>query len=309
MKIVFFGTPAVSVPPLERLASTEYKPILVITRPDAPRGRGLKLSPSPVKEKALELGIPVLTPFSLNDPVFLNQLKDLSPHLFVVIAFPILPKEILSIPLIGSLNIHFSLLPKYRGAAPVERAIMNGEKETGVSLFFLTEKVDQGPIIAQKKVTIGDEENAGELKSRLSLIGSELLLELLPKIERGEINPLEQPPGEVSWAPKIKESECEINWREPAERIKNLIRALTPNPGAFTFRNFKGRRVRIKILKGSVSSKEIPPGKVEVIQGELLVGCGIGSLKVETLQVEGRKPSSARDFLLGNRIEEGETWG
>lgn len=309
MRIVFFGTPEVSLPTLEKLASTEYKPLLVVTRPDAPKGRGRRLSPSPVKVKSLELGIPFFTPSDLKDPIFLDNLKGLSPDLFVVVAFPILPREVISIPKIGSLNIHFSLLPKYRGAAPVERAIINGEKETGVSIFFLTEKVDQGPIIAQKKVPIGNEETGGELKTRLSLLGVELLLEVLPKIEKGEIMPLEQPPEEASWAPKIKDQEGEIDWKDPAIKIKNLIRALNPTPGAYTFRNFQGKKVRVKILKGDVSSRQIQPGKVEVHEGELFIGCGEGSLKVEILQIEGRRPNNARDFLLGNKVENGEIWG
>lgn len=309
MRIVFFGTPEVAIPPLEMLASSEYRPLLTVTRPDSPKGRGLKLSPSPVKEKSLELGIPILTPSDLKDPAFIEALKGVSPDLFVVVAFPILPGEVISIPKIGSLNIHFSLLPKYRGAAPVERAIMNGEKETGVSIFFLTEKVDQGPIIAQKKVPIGEEETGGELKTRLSFLGGELLLEVLPKIEKGEIEPLEQPREEASWAPKIKDQDGEINWKDSAIKIKNLIRALNPTPGAFTFRNFKGKRVRVKILKGEASTRFIQPGKVEIHQGELFIGCGEGSLRVEILQIEGRKPTSARDFLLGNKVESGEIWG
>ncbi|MDI6869601.1 MAG: methionyl-tRNA formyltransferase [Coprothermobacterota bacterium] len=309
MKIIFFGTPEFALTALEKLSVSRYRPILVVTRPDSPQGRGLKLKPTPVKKKAQELGIPVLTPQWLNDPPFLDELRARDPDLFVVVAFPILPPEVLSIPKIGSLNIHPSLLPRYRGSAPVERAIMAGEKVTGVSIFLLTEKVDQGPILIQREVPIDDQETAGELKNRLAWVGADLLLDLLPQLEKGEITPLKQTSENASWAPKIKETDCLINWHEPAESIKNLIRALNPAPGAFTFRIVKGQKIRVKIWKASVIDKIIPPGRVEVNEEDIYVGCGEGSLKVEVLQVEGKKPLTASTFLKGNRIEPGETWG
>ena len=309
MKLIFFGTPEFALPVLEKLSSSPYAPIAVVTRPDSRQGRGLKLKSTPVKERAQQLGIPVLTPQKLDDPSFLNELVKRAPDLFVVVAFSILPPEVLQIPKIGSINLHPSLLPSYRGPAPVERAIMAGEKITGVTIFFLTEKIDQGPILLQREVPINEEETGGELKKRLAIKGAEMLLELLPLIEKGEITPINQITTNASWAPKIKEADCLIHWEDPAEKIKNQIRALNPSPGAFTFRSREGEKVRIKIWKAQTCAKRIPPGVIEVDEGDLYVGCGEGSLKIEILQVEGKKPLPASAFLRGNQVKPGEKWG
>jgi len=309
MRIVFFGTPEFALPALEKLSSSPYRPLLVVTRPDSRQGRGLRLKPTPVKEKAFQLGIPVLTPQTLNEPSFLLELQVRTPDLFVVVAFSILPPDVLHIPKIGSINLHPSLLPSYRGPAPVERAIMAGEKVTGITVFLLTEKVDQGPILLQREVPINEEETGGELKNCLATKGADMLLELLPLIEKGQIKPINQVAAKASWAPKIKEADCLINWEDPAEKIKNQIRALNPSPGAFTFRQVGNGKVRIKIWKAKVCSKRIPPGVIEVDNGNIYVGCGEGSLKIEVLQAEGKKPLSAEAFLRGNKVIKGEKWG
>jgi methionyl-tRNA formyltransferase len=309
MRTVFFGTPEFALPALKRISTSPWKPSFCVTKPDAPQGRGLKLKPTPVKEESSRLGIPVLTPQSLSSGEFIQELKAVDPDLFIVVAFPIIPMEVLALPKIGSLNIHPSLLPKFRGPAPVERAIMAGEKITGVSIFMLTEKVDQGPVLAQREVVIDPEETGGELKKRLAMTGAELLLELLPRLEKGEIFPMKQKADEASWAPKIRESDCLINWTDHAEKIRDLIRALNSSPGAHTFRQMKGKSVRIKIWKAALSNKILSPGQVLVEGEEIFVGCGEGSLKVEVLQLEGKKALLAPTFLLGNRVTSGEIWG
>lgn len=310
MKLIFFGTPEFAVPSLEKLTKF-HEIIYCVTQPDKRQGRGLKPISTPVRKKAEKLGLPVLTPISLKEEAFLETLHQASPDLQVVVAFSILPAEILAIPKFGSINLHPSLLPKYRGAAPIERAIMAGEKTTGISVFLLEKSLDQGPILMQREAVIGEDETGGELRIRLATEGAEVLVETISLLEKGELNPKMQDPRFASWAPKIQAQDCEINWQENAEHIRNLIRALNPEPGAHTFRRIKGRATRVKIWQAQVRvDQALPPGVVSTkADAPLIVGCGRYSLAVICLQQEGKKRMNAAEFLRGSRVEEGETWG
>ncbi len=310
MRLIFFGTPEFAIPSLEKLAKL-HEISYCVSRLDKPQGRGLKPASTPVKERAESLGLSVLTPVSLKEEAFLQILRSASPDLQVVVAFAILPPEILAIPRFGSVNLHPSLLPRYRGAAPIERAIMAGESSTGVSVLLLEESLDQGPVLAQREVAIGDDETGGELSSRLAFVGAEVLAETVSSLEKGQLRPIEQDSRLASWAPKIRAQDCEINWREGAERIRNLIRALNPEPGAYTCRSLKGRAVRIKIWRVRVRKDlTLAPGFVQTKGlSSLIVGCGEGSLEVRSLQQEGKRIMEAGDFLCGGRVEQGEIWG
>lgn len=310
MRIIFMGTPEFSLPSLKAILQSKHQLLAVITQPDKPRGRGRKLAPSPVKEFCLENHLRVLTPENLKSDDFVSELKNLNSDLMVVVAFRILPEKVFAIPSLGTINLHASLLPRYRGAAPINWAIINDERKTGVSTFFIRKKVDTGDIILQKEVEIHPEETYGELSQRLSLIGSKLLLETLDLIEKGGVKPLTQNDTEATSAPKITPELCQIDWSRPAIEIKNLIRGLSPTPGAYTTQ--KGKV--LKLFKAQVVD-ETPysEGFGEVMSADRNKGIEIktskGSLRILELQPQSKKRMTGEEFLRGYRVKAGDKLG
>src|ERR1035437_3747373 len=296
MNIIFMGTPDFSVPSLEKIFNSRHKLLAVVTAPDKERGRGQKVSCTPVKEFALHNSLPLLQPERLKDADFVNSLKELVPGLFVVVAFRILPREVFSIPRYGSFNLHASLLPKYRGAAPIQWSIINGDKKTGVTTFALKDKVDTGNIFIQKKIEILDNDNFGAVHDKLSLIGAEAVIETIDLINSGNFTLQDQDDTLSSPAPKINKENGLIDWHKPASDINNLIRGLSTYPGAYFF--FKDRL--IKIYKASVNKEKVlKPGEIFSSKKELIIGCGQNALNVIELQLEGRKKLSFSEFLRG----------
>ena len=297
MKVIFFGTPEFAIPSLKILYDNGYEISAVVTVPDKEKGRGLKPEPSPVKKFALSLGLKVLEPVNLKDENFINQLKEINPDLGVVVAYRILPREVYSLPKYRTFNLHASLLPKYRGAAPIQWAIINGEKVTGVTTFFLQDKVDTGNIILQREVQIDDEDNFQTLHDKLSQIGSDLVLETVKLIEKGNYELKTQDDSLATLAPKITKEICQINWNQSAIKIHNLIRGLSPVPGAFTKLGDK----LIKIFRSKLidENSENDPGLIEIKEDEILVNTADKKLSILELQPESRKKMSAKEFLLG----------
>jgi methionyl-tRNA formyltransferase len=311
MKIVFMGTPEFSIPSLEVLLKNGYEICAVVTAPDEPKGRGYKLSPPPVKVFALQNNLKVLQPQNLKDPNFINELKKLSPDLIVVVAFRILPKEVFSIPPLGTINVHASLLPKYRGAAPINWAIINGEKETGVTTFFIDEKVDAGNIILQKKIEIGQDETAGELHDKLAKLGAEALLETVKIIQTGKVQTIKQDETLATPAPKIKKEMCQINWYEmKAEQVHNFVRGLSPNPGAFTFLNGKILKIyRTKLVEKISEATTLKPGQIIVDGDSLFAVCSdLKPVQIFEVQIEGKKKLKSEEFLRGYKLKTGDNF-
>jgi methionyl-tRNA formyltransferase len=311
MKIVFMGTPEFSIPSLEVLLKNGYEICAVVTAPDEPKGRGYKLSPPPVKVFALQNSLKVLQPQNLKDPNFINELKKLSPDLIVVVAFRILPKEVFSIPPLGTINVHASLLPKYRGAAPINWAIINGEKETGVTTFFIDEKVDAGNIILQKKIEIGQDETAGELHDKLAKLGAEALLETVKIIQTGNVQTIKQDETLATPAPKIKKEMCQINWYEmKAEQVHNFVRGLSPNPGAFTFLNGKILKIyRTKLVEKISEATTLKPGQIIVDGDSLFAICSdLKPVQIIEVQIEGKKKLKSEEFLRGYKLKTGDNF-
>jgi methionyl-tRNA formyltransferase len=304
MRIVFMGTPEFSVPSLNILLEHEYQIAGVVTAPDKPAGRGLQLSESPVKAVALKRGLKILQPEKLKEPAFAAALRTWDPDLFVVVAFRILPPEVFLIPKMGAFNLHASLLPKYRGAAPINWAIIRGEHETGVTTFFLEETVDTGTVILQARLPIRDEETAGELHDRLSEVGAEIVLHTVRLIEAGKAVAKPQDASLASPAPKIQKEHCRIDWSKSAAEIHNLVRGLSPRPSAFTYHNEALLKIFRTTVAGGVQAKL--PGEILDLNGRLLVSTGEGALEVTELQQEGKKKLPAGEFLRGYRIEVGE---
>lgn len=306
MRIVFMGTPEFAIPSLKILLENQYEIPAVVTVPDKPRGRGQELAPPPVKEFALKHKLEILQPISLKDKDFIDRLAQLSADLTVVVAFRILPREVFEIPRRGSINLHASLLPKYRGAAPINWAIINGEKETGVTTFFLKEMVDTGNIILQARTPINDDETAGELHDRLAEIGAEIVLQTVRLIELGRAHPRGQDNALATYAPKIERQMCKIDWAKTTEEVHNFVRGLSPDPTAFTYHN--GKRLNIyRTRKSKVEAPSGTPGEViDRTKTELLIATRDGVLAIEEIQREGKKRMKVEEFLRGYRIERGE---
>lgn len=302
--IIFMGTPDFAVPSLEILIKNNYPIEAVVTAPDKPRGRGRDVRPTPIKKIAVQHHLPVLQPQSMKDPGFVRHIASLKPDLIVVVAFRILPKEVFTIPRLGSINLHASLLPKYRGAAPINWAIINGETETGVTTFFLKEKVDTGNMLLQARTPILPEDDAGTLHDRLAAIGAEVLLHTIRLIEQGKAVPRAQEESQASPAPKIFKEDCRIDWNNPAVSIYNRVRGLSPHPAAFTMHNGKVIKLfRTRVLDEPARSE---PGTVHVTKQHLLVCAADKLLQIEELQQEGRKRMGVVEFLRGYRISSGE---
>jgi len=297
MNIIFMGTPDFSIPSLKILLESKHKVVAVVTQPDKERGRGQKVSFTSVKQFVTENNIPVFQPEKLKgNQEFVEQMKSLEPDLFVVVAFRILPKEVFDIPKFGSFNLHGSYLPKYRGAAPIQWALINGETKTGLTTFKLAEKVDTGNIYLQQKLEILPEDNFGTLHDRMSELGAKLVLETVNLIENGNYEFKKQDDSLASPAPKITKEICEIDWNKSAVEIHNLVRGLSPHPAAFFFYNEKV----IKIYKTEVVERtDLKPFQIEQTKAELVIGCGKNALKILELQQEGRKRMTTEEFLRG----------
>jgi methionyl-tRNA formyltransferase len=305
MRIIFMGNPAIAVPSLTKFNASNHLVEVVVSNPPKPMGRGRKLNQTPVANQALELNLPLFLPQKLTEPDFIESLKVIQPELFVVVAFKILPEVLLDIPSRGAVNLHTSLLPAYRGAAPIQRALMNGDSETGLTTFLIEPKVDRGAILLQQRMSIHPEDDYGSLAEKMAIEGANLLLKTVYQLEDGSLKPQPQNPAAVSWAPKIKPEECRINWDQPAEKIHNLIRALSPTPGAFTFLNQR----RIKFLKSSVISTETNPSPGVVVSRtprEMTIGTGNGLLQPLVVQPEGKRKMSVQEFLRGASIQTGD---
>ncbi|MEZ5360095.1 MAG: methionyl-tRNA formyltransferase [Candidatus Zixiibacteriota bacterium] len=307
MNVVFMGTPEFACEGLNALAGSSHKVLAVVTVPDKPAGRGRKVMPSAVKNEALRLGVPVYQPEKLRDESFIAQMAALKPDAFVVIAFRILPKSLYTIPRFGSFNIHASLLPKYRGAAPINHAILNGETETGLTSFFLNKQVDGGDIILQKSIAIDINENFSSLYGRLAELSGPFLLETLEKIARPDFTAEKQPAGETSGAPKISTDDCLIDWSKPANTVHNHVRAFSEKPGAFSYLGAMKVKILATRLDGIDDSPALRPGELAADKKQLLAGTDTEPVRITKIQPEGKKAMDAVAFINGymnsNRTE------
>lgn len=310
MKIIFMGTPEFALPGLERLAAGE-EVAAVITRPDRPAGRGRRPVPPPVKTRAEKLGLRVLQPDKLSSPEFLAAVGELEPGIFVVSAYGrFIPASLLELAGHGGINLHPSLLPRYRGAAPIQWALINGERETGVSVISVAERMDAGDIWARKKVMIAPDDNAATLSRKLAREGGILLSEVVGKIDRGEIVPRPQDEKLATLAPRLTREDGRIDWSRPAGEIVNRVRGLCPWPGTFTTLPGRGGR-SLKILSAeAVGSERGRPGEILRAEGEELVAAaGEGAVRIRELQLEGKRPLPAEEFLRGCRPAPGDLLG
>jgi methionyl-tRNA formyltransferase len=297
IKIVFMGTPEFAVSSLEILIDNGYKVPAVVTVPDKPKGRGLKFDASDVKKFALKNNIPVLQPEKMKDENFINELANISPDIIAVVAFRILPREVYAKAKLGAFNLHASLLPKYRGAAPINWAIMNGDDRTGITTFFLEDKVDTGSMIYQEEITIGGDETAGDIHDRLSLAGSRLVLKTVESIIAGNAPRLKQNDIEASPAPKIFKEHCKINWNNTAENIHNQIRGLSPYPASYT--NYGQKIVKIYKAEKTGIKTDFKAGTLRSSKKELFVSASDYLLSIKEIQVEGKKRLCIEEFLRG----------
>ncbi|MBK8381975.1 MAG: methionyl-tRNA formyltransferase [Ignavibacteria bacterium] len=297
MRILFMGTPEFAVPSLNILVKNNYDICGVVTVPDKKKGRGLNLSNSDIKKFSMKHSLNILQPDNLRDPEFIKTLTDLKPDLILVVAFKILPEEVYTIPKYGSVNLHASLLPKFRGAAPINHALINGETESGVTTFFLKKKVDTGNIILQKKINIDKDDDAGTLHDKLSELGAESVLETVRLIEAGNVIPQIQNDSDASPAPKIFKENCIIDWNQNACKIHDFIRGLSPYPAAFTFLNNRSVKIFRSALTGN--SKKETPGSIVVEEKKLLVSCLDNMIEILELQTEGKKRIPASEFING----------
>ncbi len=303
MRIIFMGTPDFAVPSLKVLYEKSYDICAVVVQPDKPKGRGNKLTFPPVKQVALELGLPVYQPERIKDTQFVETIKELRPDMIVVVAFgQILSKEILDIPPLGCINVHASLLPKYRGAAPINWSIINGDRVTGVTTMYMDEGLDTGDMILKKQIEIDDEMNAQELHDKLSLLGAEILIETLENIEMGKIIRVKQNEEEATYAPMLKKEIGKIDWSLDCRRIKNLIRGTYPWPGAFSY--YEGKM--FKIFKADIVDEDKSNHEygviTEVNKDNIIISCGKGFLCVKEIQFENQKRMDVAAYLRGHKI-------
>lgn len=305
LRIVFLGTPDFAVTSLDALVQAGMQVVAVVTAPDKPSGRGLHATPSAVKKYAVEKNIPVLQPEKLKDPDFIETLKNFRADIQVVVAFRMLPEIVWNMPPLGTINVHGSLLPQYRGAAPIHRAVMNGESKTGVTTFRLQHAIDTGGILLQASIPIGENDTTGIIYQQLSELGAAVLVKTIRGIAAGELQ--EQPQetliqGTLHAAPKIFTEDCIINWNQPAKVIHNLIRGLSPSPGALTQLN--GKTLKIYSAQPIVKAHNIVPGTIESDgKNQLLFATNDGWIAVQELQLEGKKRMTTPEFLRGYRIE------
>lgn len=305
LKIVFFGTPEFAVTSLARLVDEGYNIQAVVTMPDKEAGRGRKIMQSDVKKFALEKGLRILQPEKLKSPEFVDTLRQINADLFIIIAFRMLPEVVWAMPRLGTFNLHGSLLPKYRGAAPINRAIMNGETETGVTTFFLKHEIDTGDIIGSRSIEVGENDNVGIVYDKLMNIGADMVIDTVENILAGTLSVKPQPEGEFTPAPKIFKEDCHINWHMPARNIHNLIRGLSPYPAAFTsLKEESGRTMDVKIFESRITDDftfpaDTAPGVVAVSGKRMFVATTDTPLEILSLQPSGKKRMDTSAFLLG----------
>lgn len=329
MRVIFAGTPAVAVPSLEAVARSRHELVAVLTRPDAPAGRGRRVSRSPVATWAQANGVPVLQPDRPSQPDFLARLDDLAPDCVPVVAYgALVPRAALDIPAHGWVNLHFSLLPAWRGAAPVQRALMSGDEVTGATTFRLEQGLDTGPVYGVLTETVRPRDTSGDLLERLSVAGAPLLVATLDGIEDGSLRPQPQPADGVSLAPKVTVEEARVDWRLPAAVVDRRIRGCTPAPGAWTV--LRGDRVKLgPVTPARVGAAAEPdgagaqpdgagaqpdavvlkPGELQVTRNQVLVGTGTHPVTLGLVQPPGKRAMPAADWTRGARIEPGETFG
>jgi methionyl-tRNA formyltransferase len=309
LRLVFMGTAKLSCTILQALVdSPELDVVAVVTQPDRPKGRQLRLQASPVKELALQLKLPLLQPERARDEHFLKELPQIGPELMAVAAYgQILPQALLDIPQFGCLNVHTSLLPKYRGAAPIQWAILNDERKTGVTIMKMDAGLDTGPMLGQAETTIDPQDTSETLHERLAHMGADLLCQTIPKYVAGKIQPCPQPTEGVCYAPRIKKEDGHMDWSQPARALWNRVRGLLPWPGAFTFLPGKPPLRLLKIWSAELAKGSGTPG--EVLQADrngILVACGDGALRILLLQQEGGRRLSVPDFLAGHSLAPGQ---
>jgi methionyl-tRNA formyltransferase len=296
VRVVFAGTPEVAVPSLEALLASRHEVVAVCTRPDAPSGRGKRLTASPVAERAAAAGLEVLKPNRPRDPDFVARLAELAPDCCPVVAYgALLPQSVLDIPPHGWVNLHFSLLPAWRGAAPVQRAILAGDQVTGATTFRIVLELDAGPTFASITEPIRPTDTSGELLGRLATRGADLLVQTLDGIEDGTLTAVPQPDGPTSYATKLEVADAQISWTEPADVVDRLIRGCAPAPGAWT--TFRGER--FKVNSARVAASHLPPGVLEVTKSAVRVGTATRALELGQVQAQGKKPMAAADWARG----------
>lgn len=312
MRIVFMGTPEFAVPCLDILIKNHYNVVGVVTVPDKPAGRGQQLQESAVKKFAVANGIKVLQPLKLKDPEFISELKSLNADLQIVVAFRMLPEEVWNMPKLGTYNLHGSLLPKYRGAAPINWAIINGETESGVTTFKLKHEIDTGSMLFQQKVSISESTTAGDLHDELMKVGASLILKTVKAIESGTVDLKVQDDTQAIHAPKIFKETCKINWSKSPKEIYNLIRGLSPYPAAFTeFKDAQGNLLSLKIFSTNKegSQHSHTNGLVTTDNKTYLnVACNGGYISIKELQLQGKKKMTTEEFLRGYKFPEQTTF-
>ena len=303
MKIVFMGTPGFAVPSLNALIESEDEVVGVVTKADKPQGRGQRIESPPIKILSQQYGIPILQPEKLKTEEFFNELKSFNPDLICVTAYgKILPKNILELPPRGGINVHASLLPKYRGAAPINWAIINGEKNTGITTMLMDEGMDTGDILLQHEIPIDEEDTGETLSEKLSHIGAELLIQTIKLLKENKLSPIPQDHSKATYASMLKKEDGLIDWSKSAQEIRNLIRGTLPWPGAYTFLEGKN----LKIYRAIVSLGQGKPGLVIIsTRGTLRVATGAGAIDIHELQIEGGKRLPIEAFLSGRKIKEG----
>ena len=307
MRLVFAGTPEVAVPSLEAVVASRHELVGVVTRPDAPAGRGRRLVASPVAQRAEDLGVPVLKPAHPRDPDFQERLRDLRPDCCPVVAYgALLPQSALDIPVHGWVNLHFSVLPAWRGAAPVQHAIWAGDEVSGATTFRIVRELDAGPTFGLMTQTIGPDDTAGDLLGRLAEGGAGLLVQTLDGIEDGSLEAREQPSEWVSLAPKISVEDARVEWDEPAIAVDRRIRACTPSPGAWS--TLEGDRIKLGPVR-PVGRERLEPGRLEVTKSAVFVGTATGPVQLGTVKPTGRKEMDAADWARGVRLPSGARLG
>lgn len=306
LRIVFMGTPDFAVATLDALIKAKLYVVGVVTAPDKPAGRGQKMQQSAVKKYALDHNLTILQPGNLKSEEFLDQLKNLNGNLQIVVAFRMLPKAVWQLPEYGTFNLHASLLPNYRGAAPINWAIINGETKTGVSTFFIDEKIDTGNIILQEEVAIGDDETLGELHDILMKVGSSLVVKTVQLIEKGTVQTIKQPEIEEKPAPKIFTETCKINWNDTLNNTYNLIRGLNPYPAAWTTLINMDEEIKVKIydVKKELASHQHKTGTLITSKNDIKVAVSRGYIIIESLQLAGKKQMDSKSLLNGFRFHE-----
>ena len=306
MRVIFMGTPDFAVPSLQALLDHGYEVCAVYTQPDKPKGRGHKLQPPPVKELALTREIPVLQPATLRSGEVQEEIRQCNADVIVVVAYgKILPKAVLDMPRLGCINVHGSLLPKYRGAAPIQWTVLNGDKTAGVTTMFMGEGMDTGDMLLKTETAVGEEETSGQLFDRLKDLGADLLIQTLERLEQGTLTPIPQNEAEATRAPMLSKDLSLVDWTKPAQQVHDLIRGLNPWPSAVSYLDCK----KLKLHASRVREGSGEPGKPFAQDGVLLVYCGEGALELTEIQTENGKRMDGKSYLLGHPLERDSRFG